>query len=87
MKSVRVVDDLAGHAGRQLRLDVRATRRARACATSRMFASGATLMPMNTELLAAEGDAEVVVLGAEHDGGDVLQAHDRAVLLLDRRAA
>ena len=40
---------------------------------------------MNTALRAAERGREVVVLGAEHDVGDVLEPHDRAVLLLDRR--
>ncbi len=49
--------------------------------TSSTFAVGEGLMPMKTPEQAAEGDAEVVVLRAEDDGGDVLEPHDRTVRL------
>ena len=84
MNLVRVIDDLAGDAVGHLRLDLRESHRARAWRPPSTFASGATLMPMNTAVASAERGREVVVLRAQNDVGDVLQADDRAVLLPDR---
>src|SRR5439155_1347214 len=77
-----VVDYFAGQAGRQLRLDVghhvaHPLRDVEDVRIRRRLDADEHRQP------AAEGDVGVVVLGAEHHGGDILQAHDRAVALLD----
>ena len=51
--------------------------------TSSELAVGRTQMPMNVAGLAVEAHVLVVVLGAEHDVGDLAEAHDDALLLLD----
>ena len=44
-------------------------------------------MPMKVAVCAVEADVLVVVLGAEHDVGDLAQADHDAVLLLDHELA
>ena len=51
--------------------------------TSSELALGSTHTPMNTALLPGEAHFLIVGVGAEHHLGDVLEAHQRAVLLTD----
>ena len=48
--------------------------------TSSEFAVGSTQMPMNVARLPVEAHVLVVVLGAEHDVGDVAEPDDGAAL-------
>ncbi len=66
MNSVRVVDDLAGHAGGQLRLDL-GEGLAHALGHVEDVGLGRHLDADEHRARAAEGDVEVVVLGAERD--------------------
>ena len=75
------------HAGRQLALDRCSISLRTRSMTSSELALGSTQTPMNTAFLPEKRTSVVVVVGAEHDVGDVLEAHQRAVLLADRRAA
>ena len=55
--------------------------------TSSRLAAGRDLDADIDRLLAVEADLGLVVFGAERDVGDVLEAHDRAVDLLDHEIA
>ena len=83
----RVEGDARLHAGRQLALDRRPSPCGRASMTSSELALGSTQTPMNTAVLPDEAHVLVVVVGAEHDVGDVLEADQRAVLLADDELA
>ena len=76
----RVIDDFAGNAIGHLRLDLRENRAHALChiediGLRRDFDAD------EYRIAAAERRSEVIVFGAEDHVGDVLQAHDRAVLL------
>ena len=55
--------------------------------TSSRLADGRHLDADIDRLLAVEADLRVVVVGAQRDVGDVLQPHDRAVVLLQHQVA
>ena len=81
-----VVDDLAVQAARQLRLDVRPDL-AHAADHFQKIGGGRDLHADIDRLLAVEAHFRFIILGAEGDVGDVLQADHRAVRLLDDEIA
>ena len=80
------VDDLAVQAARQLRLDVRPNL-AHAADHFQKIGGGRDLHADIDRLLAVEAHFQFIILGAERDVGDVLQADHRAVGLLDDEIA
>ena len=81
-----IVDDLAVEPARQLRLDFR-KHPVHAVDHVEQIGGRRHLDADIDRLLAVETDLRFVVLGAERDGGDVLQAHHGAVRLFDHEVA
>jgi len=76
-----VVDDVAGDAVGHLRLDVGENVAHPLCHFEHVR-FGRDLDADEDGVAPAEGGGEIVVLGAEHNVGDILETHDRTILLL-----
>src|SRR5208282_2585833 len=81
-----VINDFAVEPARQLRLDFR-KHSVHAVDDVEQIGRRRDLDADIDGLLAVEADLGFIVLGAERDGGDVLQAHDGAVRLFDHEVA